>query len=75
MNDFEYPPVFCDNCSTLALAKLENAPLCEECLIKSVMSAQQDDITEKITPLFFGSAPSAINHQNGSDHLALDDSA
>jgi hypothetical protein len=46
-------PIFCDNCSALALAELDAAPLCERCLVKAVDRAKSVHIISQIEPLKF----------------------
>ncbi len=42
-------PIFCDNCPTLAFARVDDAPLCEACL----MAAIKQNASLKIEPLQF----------------------
>ena len=46
-------PIFCDNCAALALAELDSAPLCGECLVKAVKRAGKNPIASRIEPLKF----------------------
>jgi hypothetical protein len=46
--------VFCDNCSSLALAQLDKTVLCDQCLIDIVKAGSREDI-EKIAPLSLSS--------------------
>ena len=39
MSRLRRPPVFCDNCANMALAELDGAPLCFECLTAAQISA------------------------------------
>ena len=41
-------PIFCDNCATLALAELDDAPLCENCLMDAVNHSADQKIANKI---------------------------
>lgn len=43
-------PVFCDKCALLALAQLDGAPLCADCLLSQVERSSGDAI-ERIGPL------------------------
>lgn len=43
-------PVFCDKCALLALAQLDGAPLCADCLLSQVERLSSDAI-ERIGPL------------------------
>ncbi len=53
MNAINQPPIFCDNCSTLALAELEGAPLCEHCLLDALRDSRDLSFIDGITPLRF----------------------
>ena len=44
-------PIFCDNCSALAFAELDTAPLCMDCLLKAVNRSGTH--TARIEPLKF----------------------
>ena len=46
-------PIFCDNCATLALAELDDAPLCESCLMDAVNQSADRQIANRIAPLQF----------------------
>jgi hypothetical protein len=46
--------VFCDNCSSLALAQLGKKVLCDLCLIDIVKAGSREDI-DKIAPLSLSS--------------------
>jgi hypothetical protein len=48
-----HPPIFCDDCASLALAKLDSAPLCASCLYKALKRNAGLGIIEKIEPLEF----------------------
>lgn len=64
MVEINRPPIFCDQCPKLALAKLDGAPLCSTCLIRKIDGAPQ--LIEKIEPFLiegFG---------RGSAHNELD---
>ena len=45
------PPIFCDCCSTLALAELDTALLCERCLLQALDRSTDPRLFEKIRPL------------------------
>lgn len=45
------PPIFCDNCSSLALATLDDAPLCAECLMAALAVADKQNEAAEILPL------------------------
>jgi hypothetical protein len=45
-------PVFCEKCHILALANLENMPLCSSCLAAAVKSSGDPYLFDRITPLF-----------------------
>ncbi|MDJ0765151.1 MAG: hypothetical protein QNJ97_19380 [Myxococcota bacterium] len=51
MNFSDQSPVFCDNCPTLALAELDDAPLCESCLLNALKGSEDPNILRKIAPL------------------------
>jgi len=53
MNIIKHTPIFCDNCSSLALAELDRAPLCERCLLASVRGSSALTLIKKIAPLSF----------------------
>jgi hypothetical protein len=46
--------LFCDNCSSLALAQLDKKVLCDLCLIDIVKAGSREDI-DKIAPLSLSS--------------------
>jgi hypothetical protein len=46
-------PIFCEQCATLALAILDEAALCEACLMKQVDSHNRVLSAMKIEPLQF----------------------
>lgn len=48
------PPVFCDDCASLALATLDDAPLCAKCL-QALLSRSEETMVERIEPLHFES--------------------
>jgi hypothetical protein len=48
--DYE-SPVFCDKCPSLALGRLDRAPLCEKCLLEAVGQMDHLGIIEKVMPL------------------------
>lgn len=45
------PPIFCDRCSTLALAELDTALLCERCLLEALDHTTDPRLIEKVRPL------------------------
>ena len=51
--DYKELPIFCDNCSALALAELDAAPLCEKCLAKAVDRIDGIHLASRIEPLKF----------------------
>ncbi len=51
MSTCKKPPVFCDNCSSLALAEADGAPLCAGCLTAFVLAAPSAQMAEQIVPL------------------------
>ncbi|MCP4604535.1 MAG: hypothetical protein GY847_29105 [Proteobacteria bacterium] len=53
MDTINQIPIFCDNCSSLALAELDGAPLCEHCLLEAVQQSKDLQLIRKITPLCF----------------------
>ncbi len=53
MNKIYEVPIFCDNCATLALAELDDAPLCERCLMEAIQGSDDREIALKVTPLRF----------------------
>jgi hypothetical protein len=46
-------PIFCDRCPTLAFAILDEAPLCEACLVEQIQVNGGFASTMKIEPLQF----------------------
>ena len=46
----QYIQIFCDNCSSLALARLGGIHLCTSCIVNVVAVHPSEDIAE-ITPL------------------------
>ena len=51
-------PIFCDNCSTLALAELDSSPLCEKCLFELLEKNGNDPkLLGELRPLVFRAAP------------------
>jgi len=47
------PPVFCDQCPLLALALLDGAPVCTECLAAALASEGIDALAGRVEPLRF----------------------
>jgi hypothetical protein len=48
------PPIFCDECASLALAILDSAPLCAKCLEKTLEKGAPS-LRDRIEPLTFES--------------------
>ncbi len=46
-----FVPIFCDNCSGLAMAEFDNAFLCALCLFKAVDLTEEKNAPFKIRPL------------------------
>jgi len=46
-----HPPMFCDNCSYLAMAVLEGAPLCMGCLMEELKSSSNPSLVNEVKPL------------------------
>ena len=46
-----HPPMFCDNCSLLALAVLDGAPLCLDCLLDELKNSTDSNPISKVQPL------------------------
>jgi hypothetical protein len=44
-------PIFCDNCSNLALAELHHSPLCLTCLLCTIEKSKDPTIIRKTQPL------------------------
>lgn len=44
-------PIFCEECRMLALANLENVPLCPKCLMAAVKASADPYVFGKIEPL------------------------
>jgi hypothetical protein len=57
MTKYHDLPIFCDNCSALAMAELDTAPLCEKCLLRAVNRSTDLEIAERIEPLKFNVIP------------------
>jgi hypothetical protein len=53
MNTLKELPIFCDRCPTLAFAIIDDAPLCEACLVQHIDSQGGLISTMKIEPLQF----------------------
>ena len=51
MNKQYQTPIFCDNCSLLALATLDGAPLCLDCLQAALKGISNPKMFGKINPL------------------------
>jgi hypothetical protein len=45
------PPVFCDECSSLALAELDGAPLCLACILAALEREAEPALAGRIEPL------------------------
>ena len=52
MKEASHPPIFCDQCATLALAMLDGAPLCAKCLMAEV-ECKDAPLVNRIEPLRF----------------------
>ncbi len=52
MTPVSRPPIFCDDCATLALATLDDAPLCADCL-QALLDKGDVRLVERIAPLHF----------------------
>ena len=52
MTPINKPPIFCDECASLALATMEDAPLCAQCL-QALLETGGFSIAQKIEPLKF----------------------
>ena len=50
MTSISKPPIFCDDCASLALATLDDAPLCAKCLQK-ILDRNQGKLMDRIAPL------------------------
>ncbi len=50
------PPIFCDDCASLALATLDDAPLCAKCL-QALLSRSDSATLKRIEPLQFDTPP------------------
>ncbi len=53
MSTSHQSPIFCDNCSLLALAVLDGAPLCIRCLQSELALSEDPNHVNKISPLEF----------------------
>lgn len=49
--EHQHSPIFCDNCSLLALASLDGAPLCIDCLQEELIKRNDPRLVDKICPL------------------------
>jgi hypothetical protein len=63
-------PIFCDECSTLALACFEERVLCTVCLI-TALASRPDDALSRVTPLWDdgGPDPEDGDGKGKTDHL------
>ena len=61
MNNPRQAPLFCDNCSSLAMAELDDMLLCAECLLLAVSSTRDKQLTARIKPLRLFTLPSPRN--------------
>jgi hypothetical protein len=50
-------PIFCDNCSSFAMAELDGALLCTGCLMSAVLSSRDPALPSRILPLLPLAAP------------------
>ena len=58
MNELYQMPIFCDNCSSLALASLDGAPLCAACLEAAIDQLDDSAVSRaRIEPLAFEALP------------------
>ncbi|MCP4677309.1 MAG: hypothetical protein GY854_17705 [Deltaproteobacteria bacterium] len=60
MTIIKHTPIFCDNCSSLALAELDTAPLCERCLLAAVRESRDLHLIKRIAPLPFSAESYAV---------------
>ncbi len=44
-------PIFCNKCSSLALAKLDDSPLCLSCLLETIKVSGDPYLVDKTQPL------------------------
>jgi hypothetical protein len=66
MLTMSYPPIYCDECATLALATLDGAPLCAKCLLEVVQNGDPAVIGH-IEPLAFDTTSfTALNTRESS---------
>ena len=54
------PPIFCDDCASLALATVDDAPLCANCL-QARLSRSEIRATARIEPLQFDDSAMSCN--------------
>jgi hypothetical protein len=45
------PPIFCDHCATLAVAELDGAPLCTDCILVELAGDAEATFAGRVTPL------------------------
>ena len=56
-------PIFCDNCNALALAELDNAPMCIQCLMEELGANKDAAYTfTEIRPLHVSYPEAYQNH-------------
>ena len=51
MNHPAKPPLFCDNCSSFAMAELDGVYLCSGCLMRTLLSSADASLFDKIEPI------------------------
>ena len=51
MNQVSKPPLFCDNCSSFAMAELDGVYLCSGCLMRVLLSSADASLFDKIVPI------------------------
>jgi hypothetical protein len=52
MSPISRPPIFCDDCASLAMATLDDAPLCAKCL-QAQLNRSDSKLLHRIEPLHF----------------------
>ena len=53
MSTVSYPPIFCEECASLALATLDSVPLCANCLRRALQASADPVANHNIEPLDF----------------------
>ena len=60
--------IFCDNCSSLALAEFEGSYLCLTCLLETVLTPDNTSAIGKVTPLrYFTTQTNRFTPEETSD--------